>query len=232
MKRTLHRGMMNGLVLLLTGVVTGCAKWSAPHAVPGPVPLGPPGTPIVRLQQELPTFEVTYTQTLWDDGGGAVKAEDRVKAITDAIPKPLLDRLNLTRKALNVRGEPYDRRICDARAVVVSLNPDVLIVSVAESKPRQQKWELTDAFSDWDQKDGRWQIVQKALDRGFGYLLGDYGLYAGPLVPWADEMYAYSTDPAVPFQRLKFENGQAIVPLPNGKLVLSRRDIDVDVTRE
>jgi hypothetical protein len=74
--------------------------------------------------------------------------------------------------------------------------------------------------------------VQKALDRGFGYWLGNFQLYAGPLVPWADEMYAFSTDPAVPFQRLHFENGQATVPLANGKLILRRRDIDVDVSRE
>jgi hypothetical protein len=74
--------------------------------------------------------------------------------------------------------------------------------------------------------------VQKALDGGFGYWLGDFDLLAGPLVPWSEEMHAFSTDPGVRFQRLKFENGQAIIPLPNGKLVLRRRDIDVDVSRE
>jgi hypothetical protein len=51
-------------------------------------------------------------------------------------------------------------------------------------------------------------------------------------VPWADEIYAFSTDPRVPSQRLKFKDGQAIVQLPDGKLVLRRRDIDADVSRE
>ena len=233
MTPNIRRETMTGLVLLLTAVAAGCdGRWSAPQAAPGPKPLGPPGAPIARLKREKPTFEVTYTEILWDDGRGPVKAADRVKIITDAAPKELLDRLNKTRKALDVRGDPYDQHVCDARAVVVSLNPDVLIVSVGERKPPKQKGELNEVFSDWDRKDGRWQIVDKALDRGFGYWLGNFWLYAGPLVPWADEMYVFSTDPRVPFQRLNFENGQAIVPLPNGKLVLRRREIDVDVSRE
>ncbi len=206
--------------------------WSEPMAAPGPVPLGPPGKPIARLKREKVTFTHTKQEILWDDGSGPVLAYDRVKTLTDAAPKDLLDRLNMTRKALNVRGEPYDQRVYDARAVVVSLNPDVLIVSVGERKPPQQKGELNKVFDDWDWKEGRWQVVQKALERGFGYWLGDFWLYAGPLVPWADEMYVFSTDPGVRFQRLNFENGQATIPLPNGKLILRRRDIDVDVSRE
>jgi hypothetical protein len=137
----------------------------------------------------------------------------------------------MTRKALNIQGGPYDQHVCDARAVVVSLNPDVMIVSMGERKPPRQPGELDEMFSDWDRKGGRWQIVRKSLD-WFGYWLGDFGVYAGPLVPWADEMYAFSTDPGGRFQRLNFENGQATVPLPKGRLVLRRRDIEADVSRE
>jgi hypothetical protein len=43
-------------------------------------------------------------------------------------------------------------------------------------------------------------------------------------------MYVFSTDPGVGFRRLNFENGQATVPLPKGKLVLRRRDINVDMS--
>ncbi len=227
------RQAIKGVLLALITFVPGCdGKWSSPKAAPGPVPLGPPGAPITRLKREKPTFEVTYTEILWDDGHGLVRAQDRLKTLTDAVPKQLLDRLNMTRRAFNVRGEQYDQLVCDARAVVVSLNPDVLIVSVGERKPPQQKGKLNDVFSDWDRKEERWQVVQNALEGGFGYWLGDFGLYAGPLVPWADDMYAFSNDPGVRFQRLKFENGQAIIPLPRGKLILRRRGIDVDVSRE
>lgn len=233
MLRNFKRQAIKGVLLALITVVLGCdGKWSSPKAVPGPVPLGPPGAPITRLKREKPTFETTYTEILWEDGHGSVRAQDRVKILTDAAPKELLDRLNMTRKALNVRGGQYDQSVCDARAVVVSLNPDVLIVSVGERKPPQQNGELNVVFSDWDSKEGRWQVVENALERGFGYWLGNFGLYAGPLVPWADEMYVFSTDSGVRFQRLNFENGQAIIPLPRGKLILRRRGIDVDVSRE
>jgi hypothetical protein len=226
-------GTVMGLLLLLAGVVAGCGSWSAPHAAPGPVPLGPPGTTVARLQRENATFARTYEEILWNDGRGPVNAADRVHTIMDAAPKQLLDRLNLRRKALNLQGEPYDQRVYDARAVVVSLNPDVVIFSVGERKPPRQRGELDELFSNWDQREGRRQIVQKALDPyGYAPWAGDFGLYAGPLVPWADEMYAFSTDPGVGFRRVNFENGHATVPLPKGKLVLRRRDIDVDVSRE
>ena len=232
MSRIITRKTMCGLVALWIGV-TGCdSKWSAPHKMPGPMPLGPPGTPIVRMQRERPTFEVTHTEIFWDDGRGPIKARDRVTTITNAAPQDLLDRLTKTREALDVNGHPYGRHVCDARAVVVSLNPDVLIVSVADETPKENG-QFHDVFDEWDRTEGRWQIVEKALDRGvFGYWLGDYWTYAGPLVPWADEMYAFSTDPGVPYQRVKFENDQATVSLPTGKLVLRRRGIDVDVSRE
>jgi hypothetical protein len=194
--------------------------------------LAPPGKTIARLKREKPTFETTYTEILWDDGGGPIRAEDRVKAITNAAPKELLDRMNVAGKSLDVSGKPYDRNIHDGRAVVVSLNPDVIIVSLAKGNPPKQGNLPRDVFFDWDQKEGRWQVVEKALDRVFGYWLGNYWVYAGPLAPWADEMYVFSTDPKVEFRRLKFENGQATITLPNGKLVLRRRDIDVDISRE
>jgi len=227
----LMRGTTNGSLLLWAAVMAGCG-WSAPQPEAGPVPLGPPGMTIARLKSEKQTFETTLTEILWNDGRGTVEATERVKTIMDAAPKELLNRLNITRKALNLQGGSYDQPVYDARAVVVSLNPDVVIVSVAEQKPPQKPGELNEVFLVWDQKDGRWRVVEKALERGFGYWLGNFGLYAGPLVPWADEMYAFSTDPGVAFRRLNYENGQAAVPLPKGKLVLRRRDIDVDVSRE
>lgn len=233
MPRNFKRGAMKGFFLVLLAGFIGCAsKWSAPIAAPGPVPLGPPGAPVTRLKSEKQTFETTLTEIFWDDGNGPVKARDRVKTITDAAPRELLDRLNQTRKALNVHGGEYDQLVRDAVAVVVSLNPDVLVVSVGERKPPQQKGELNHIFVDWDRGEVRWQVVGQSLERGFGYWLGNFGLYAGPLVPWADEMYVFSTDPGIQFQRLVFQNGQATIPLPRGKLILRRRDIDVDVTRE
>ena len=84
---------------------------------------------------------------------------------------------------------------------------------------------------EWDEKGERRLYLRKTLD-WFGYWFGEFGLYAGPLAPWAGEMYAFSTDAGVGFKRLNLDNGQATVPLPKGKLVLRRRNIDVDVSRD
>jgi hypothetical protein len=221
-----------GFLFLWAAILAGCG-WSTPEASPGPVPLGAPGTTIARLKSEKSTFETTLTEIYWNDGRAPVKAADRVKTIMGAAPKQLLDRLNMKQKGLNFRGEPIDEPVLDGKAVVVSLNPDVAIVSVGEWKPQpRHPGEPKKLFTDWDQADGRWQIVRKTLESGFGYWLDNYYLYAGPLVPWADEMYAFSPDPGVGFRLMNFENGQATLPLPKGKLVLRRRDIDVDVSRE
>jgi hypothetical protein len=221
---------VKGFLLIWAAMVTGCGGWSAPQAAPGPVPLGPPGKPIARLKREKSTFETTLTEVLWNDGGGPVKAADRVKTIMDAAPKQLVDRLSMTRKGRNVAGEPFDQPLNDGKAVVVSLNPDVVIVSVGEWIPSPLKpGDPRPVFSHWG---GRWQIVQKKDLDTFGYYFGTFWTYAGTLVPWAHEMYAFSPDPGVEFRRLKFENSQATVPLPKGELVLRRRGIDVDVSRE
>jgi len=241
----LMRWTMKGLLLLLVVVVAGCGGWSVPQEAPGPVPLGPPGTTIARLKRENPNFETTLTEILWNDGHGPVKAADRVKTILDAAPKQLLDRLKMTRKGLSLQGTPIDDLVYDARAVVVSLNPDVVIVSLGERylprhpddgiRPGGRANGKTDInntlFSPWDQQGERWGFMKTVSDY-FGFWLGDFNVWAGPLVPWADEMYAFSPDPGVGFRRVNFENGQATVPLPKGKLVLRRRDIDVDVSRE
>jgi hypothetical protein len=225
-------GTVKGFLLLLAAVVAGCGSWSAPHAAPGPVPLGPPGTTIARLERGDATYGRTYVEILWDDGRGPVKAADRVKTILDAAPKQLLDRLKMTRKGLNLQGKPIDDLVYDARAVVVSLNPDVVIVSLGKRYLPGHPDDINNKlFTDWDQRGERWGFTKTVLDY-FGFWLGDFNLYAGPLAPWADEMYAFSTDPAVGFRRVNFENGQATVPLPKGKLVLRRRDINVDVSRE
>ena len=161
-----------------------------------------------------------------------MKATDRVKTIMDAAPQQLLDRLKMTRKALNLQGEPYDEPVYDARAVVVSLNPDVVIVSLGERDlPRKPDEIDTSVLGSGTRRKSGGRSSRRRWT-AFSFWLGDFGLYAGPLAPWADEMYAFSTDPEVGFRRVKFENAQATVPLPKGKLVLRRRDIDVDVSRE
>jgi hypothetical protein len=228
-----HHLYSSQTLLLAAATLAACqSKWSTPHTAPGPVPLGPPGTPIARLEHENPTFEVTYRETLWDDGHGPVRAVDRVNTILNAAPKTLVDRLHTTRKALDIQGGQYDQLVYDAKVIIVSLNPDIAIVSLAERKPPLQKGDLDRVFDNWDLTDGRWQIIEQTLERGLGDWLDEFVIYAGPLTPWADEIYAFSPDPAIPLQRLQFNDNLAILFLPQGKLILRHHDLDVAITRE
>ena len=136
------RRTCSGFCLLWTAITLSCGWWDALQPAPGPVPLGPPGTTIARLNRERSTFETTFTETFWNDGRSVGKAADRVKMIMDSAPQQLINKLNMTRKAIDLRGGAYDQHVFDARAVVVALNPDVVIVSLGERKPPRQPGEL------------------------------------------------------------------------------------------
>ena len=111
------------------------------------------------------------------------------------------------------------------------MNPDVLIVTVRERLPGSYEW----PFLDWSSlyiTSARVQYINHRTEQ-FNYLDGsEIPINAGTLLPWSTNMYVVSTDPKVAYARLKFENDQATIPLPAGKLVLRRHDEDVDVSRE
>jgi hypothetical protein len=201
--------------------------WSAPREEQGPLPLSSPGTPIKRLIKTRETFEVTLREVLWDEGNGPVPMEERVKPVVNAVPKELLDRLRLTRNVPRPNGKGrFDQPIYDAWGTVVSVNPDVLIVTVRE-RPQGSYEHL---FQEWFETAPRGHFIRERLE-WLGWCDCEMPFHAGPLVPWSDEMYIVSTDPKVRYARLKFENDQATVLLPDGKLVLHHHDDDVDVTR-
>ena len=112
---------------------------------------------------------------------------------------------------------------------MVSLNPDVLIVSVHETPvgphsrlPRSWDWLSIDQARR-DYLNGRIEFITGGVE---------LVIYAGTLVPWSKEMYVISTDPHVESGRLKFENDQTTILLPAGTLALVHHDGDVDVRRE
>lgn len=219
-------------------ILIGCdSGWSGPHKEVGPLPLSSSDVPIVRVVDKRKTFEQGEIKRLfWDEGKGLVLAEDRIKPLLESIPKDLNDRLHSTRNVpnnlypplRNTPGTTYEY-VYDTWEMVVSLNPDVLIVSVYETPvgPHNRlpaKWDslLID------------QARREYLDRRVEHISGGIELvtYAGTLVPWSKEMYVFSTDPKVKNGRLTFENNRAEVILPSGKLLLVNNDGDVNVTRE
>ncbi len=221
------------VVLALTGCGSG---WTGEHKEAGPLPLSSPDIPIVRLVDKRRTFEQgEIKRLLWDEGNGPILAKDRVKPLLESIPKELNHRLHSTRDVpaklyapFRDTGTTYEY-IYDAWEIVVSLNPDVLIVSVHE-RPVGPHGKLP---RDWDRLSID-QARREYLDGRIEYITGstERDIYAGTLVPWSKEMHVFSTDPKVKNGRLKFDNNRAEVPLPVGKLVLVHHDDDVDVTRE
>ncbi|MFZ0826004.1 MAG: hypothetical protein WAO02_01145 [Verrucomicrobiia bacterium] len=228
------------LAILLAVALTGCdSGWTGVHKEAGPLPLSSPDMPIVRLVDKRRTFEQgEIKRLLWDEGKGPILAEDRVKPLLDSIPKELNDRLHSTR---NVPAKLYQplrdtgdtgttyEYIYDTWGIVVSLNPDVLIVSVHET-PVGPHSRLPRS---WDELSID-QARRENLNGRIEFITGGVELviYAGTLVPWSKEMYIFSTDPKVESGRMKFENNQATILLPTGKLVLVHHDDDVDVRRE
>jgi hypothetical protein len=222
-------------LILVAIALAGCnSGWSAPRETPGPLPLSPSNAPITRLVKTKTTFEVTLKEVLWDEGNGPVPMDERVQPLIDAVPQELLDRLHSTRELPSPDGKARFAPLFRAWGIVVSLNPDVLIITVCEHAKGSKDW--VDLIS----RRERAHYIHERLEwmgwRGPGDPAGRTGyelaLHAGSLVPWSDEMYVVSTDPKVEYRRLKFENNQTTILLPVGKLILSHHDDDVDVSRE
>jgi hypothetical protein len=217
-------------IICLSFLLTGCeSKWVGPNPEPGPLPLSSTNVPITRLVKSMATFEVTLRETYWDEGNGPVSVRDRIRPVAHAIPRELLDRLN---SRTNVDGqEGNNGGVYLGWGVVVSVNPDVLVVSVRE----QPKGSDDYAFEEWSiaSNAARQDYIFQRLEN-FNYIAPSVPIpfSAGTLVPWSDEIYVVSTDPNVKYGRLKFENNQATVLLPDGKLVFRHNDDDVDVSRE
>jgi hypothetical protein len=224
---------------LVTITLTGCdSGWSGVHKEAGPLPLSSPDKPIVRLVDKRTTFEVGEEKRLfWDEGTGPILAEERVKSLGESIPKELHDRLYSTRdvpanlyqplRDAGDKGTTYEY-IYDTWVTVVSLNPDVLIISARETpvgphSPQPPSWDRLSM----DQ--ARREYLQGRVEH---IPSGRWPIDAGTLVPWSDEMHVFSTDPRVKSGRLTFEENRAEVLLPVGKLLLVHHDDDVDVSRE
>jgi len=222
-------------LLLWLGFYLYLTDWTGEHEEAGPLPLSSPEAPIVRLVDTRRTMGGDNKRLRWDEGRGPVLAQERVKPLLESIPKELNDRLHATRNVpaklyapFRDTGTTYEH-IYDAWGMVVSLNPDVLILSVHE-RPVGPHDRLPLDWGPFSNDQARRAYVDGRVECITGGI--ELRIYAGTLVPWSEEMYVFSTDPKVENGRLQFDNYQAEVPLPVGKLVLRHHGNDVDVTRQ
>jgi len=200
------------------------------------VPLSSPDKPIQRLVDKRRTFELGEEKRLfWDEGNGPISAEERATQLLGSIPKELHDRLYSTRDVpanlypplRGSTGTTYEY-VYDVTVTIVSLNPDVLIVSALETPvgPHSKK------PPSWDRSSID-QARREYLDGRVEHIPeGRWPVEVGTIVPWSEQMYVFSTDPGVKSGRLSFETNRAEVHLPVGKLILVHRDDDVDLSRE
>jgi len=224
---------------LVTVTLTGCdSGWSGVHKEAGPLPLSSPDVPIVRLVDKRTSFEVgEQIQLFWDEGKGPVPAGDRIKSLQESIPKELHDRLYSTRdvpanlykplRDAGDKGTTYEY-IYDTWVIVVSLNPDVLVVSAYETPVGPHSKQPNSWYGSSIDRT-RYEFLGRRVEQIPGVR---WPIAVGTLVPWSKEMYVFSTDPKVQNGRVVFENDRAEILLPAGKLLLVHHDDDVEVTRE
>lgn len=192
-----------------------------PHEAAGPLPWCSPEVKLTRLQATRGGWNHRYEKTFWDEGAGPIEPKERDKVLVDTLPANLMQRL---------KSEKFSTNGSTAKGTVVSLNPDVMIVTCRKPPPGSSK----PPFKDWVS----WNmdpIRQKYVEERREFVdFRDYvfGVYAGVLCPWSDEMYVVSTDPAIKTRNLDFVNQKAIIDIPGGRLLLIHHDDDVDVTRE
>lgn len=186
---------------------------------------------------------MTYKELRWDVGDGPIQPEDRIKPLIESIPKELMIRMRATKKipAKYYYGDHskdhghdgtdlIDQPAYDVSGVVVSLNPDVMIVCFRERKygpqpPSHSTWDvsLRDKVRS-DYIDSRSESIR--------YRDATFEVNVGTLLRWSEEMYVVSNDPMVGYRRVKFENDKDVINFRTGKLILRHHDEDVDVSRD
>src|SRR5258707_1038645 len=72
---------------LITIALAGCdSGWSGVHKEAGPLPLSSADKPILRLVDKRTSFEIgEETRLFWDEGNGAILAQDRIKSLQESI---------------------------------------------------------------------------------------------------------------------------------------------------
>lgn len=214
------------LILASAGVVLIGQLGCGPRVEPGPIPLTSPNKQIKRIRVVRGRGNTRHERTLWDLGDGPVEPMDRIAGLRRAIPAVLKERLATTQPIqFKANAKPVETPVYIARATVVSLAPDVMIVTVRENGKVHPfgEWNLASTKARRDYIDRHRELI--GAD---GVTLG---YHAGTLLPWSSEMYVVSCDPNVATEELTFVNDVAEVGLPNGTLKLTHANGDVTVER-
>lgn len=180
------------------------------------------------------TFETTFRTVYWKEGKDPVPVGDRITPLIAAFPKELQDEVDASEDVRSSDGKVLPRSLNVAWGAVVSVHPDVMIVTIRKQAPRGAPVSAY-PFEAWESS------ANDASDKDIHPRVEDFNdivpncavhISAGPLAPRSEDMWAVSTEPGFQARRLAFENDQTTVTLPAGTLALTRHDDRVDVIRK
>ncbi|WP_139228154.1 hypothetical protein [Planctomicrobium piriforme] len=213
---------MQWLVLAVL-LFSSCGYWG-PRQSPGASPWIGPGKKATRFAKMEGDFFRGYAPVpYWDEGQGSVLAKRRIESFLPNFPRTLFEKLEETEPALTDDGtSTYDKMKFDAIPTVISLNPDIAVVTL-RPMPRDT---MDDMFPKW---------TRRASDRieyeTIGLLDGRW-FFTGVIFPSSDEIYVISTAPEIPVGLLEFKDNRAVIPFNGGRLVLTRDGDVVSTVRE
>ena len=195
-----------------------------------------------RLRVVRGPIHLRSVYTLWDFGDGPVEPTTRIVDLYGAVPDWLIQRLESTEIGrLEAGARPFQRPAYHAQATVVSLDPDIMIVTVRARPDIGREDLFAGWYGSYRHPNDRKYLHEPPRTR-HEYIhnhrepIGVAGItlsyFAGPLVPWSSEMYVISSDPAVVTERLVFVDDRVEITFPGGKLVGVHEDDAVIMERQ
>lgn len=223
MDLTRHSPRLAVLIVLIAGC--GAKREPVPVAWTGP--------------NKGPAAKPAY-QVLWKERIGHVPIADRIKALQQAVPDRLFHRLTTTRSVpepmqlgkgnwvkppAGLANGMISQSVYDARATVISLDPDVMIVTVR----KRPAGSYEDLFLDSQERTAIRKTRLIAYDDRHGATLS---AFADTRLPASSEMYVVSTEGDVKSGPLEFDGDRAEIPFAAGKLIVLRNGDVADVVQE
>jgi hypothetical protein len=115
------------------------------------------------------TFETTFRTVYWKEGKDKdpVPAGERITPLVAAFPKVLQDEVDATEDIPSGTGRTLPRSLNVAWGAVVSVNPDVMIVTIRKQAPRGAPVEAYpfEAWVSWPANDARGEELQRRATR-------------------------------------------------------------------
>lgn len=225
------------LTLLATLAVAGVATMGCGNASPrqedGPLPRTPASASLQRMRVWIGSGPSATLATKWQIDGQLMWPTDRVGELQSAIEAGLhedLNRMQAPRPSGGRRMSTFPATY--VQAAVVSLSPDIAIVSVGHISGESKKPPFEEWATDVLLKQYPVEYIGPSHRQGDSHPQGNLGILTGPIAPFADEMYVVSPDQAVPIDRIRFENDTAKLEVQNAFITLRHTGSAVQVDVE